>query len=161
MVRLPKPDAVSAEGWRMLAIFATTILAIALEPLPAGAVAIVSFTIAVVTKTVAFADALEGFTNDVTWMVVIVFFLARAFEKTRLATRLALILVRAFGSTTLGLAYGVILTEVLLGLAMPSSTARAAGVLYPLISAMAVEAGDADIGGFLLLSTFQANSHSS
>eukprot|EP00971_Amphidinium_carterae_P320734 6374923-Amphidinium_carterae.1 len=44
---------------------------------------------------------------------------------------------------------------------MPSSAARAAGVLYPLVTAMSTEAGDADIGGFLLLSTFQANSHSS
>jgi len=159
--KLPRPDEVCEKGWALNALFASTIFAIALEPMPVGSIAIISLTIAVATNTITFDEGMAGFKHEVIWLVVIAFFIAKAFEKTKLATRIALILVKLFGSTTLGLAYAVIAAELMLGLALPSSAARAAGVLYPLVSAMAKEAGDAEIGPFLILSTLQANSHGS
>lgn len=49
----------------------------------------------------------------------------QGFEKTGLGERIANLFVRALGSSTLGLAYGLNVAEALLAPAMPSTSARA------------------------------------
>lgn len=48
-----------------------------LEPLPVGAWAFLSVTVAVFTKTLTFAQAFTAFTNDVIWLIVVSFFFAK------------------------------------------------------------------------------------
>jgi hypothetical protein len=45
------------------------------------------------------------------------------------------------GKSTLGLAYGLILSEAMISPAMPSTTARAGGVYLPIISSLGNNAG--------------------
>lgn len=66
-------------------------------------------------------------TSEVIWLIVISFFFAKGFEKTGLGERLANIFVAAMGKSTLGLAYGLSIAELLLSPALPSTTARAGG----------------------------------
>jgi DASS family divalent anion:Na+ symporter len=68
---------------------------------------------------------MSAMTSEVIWLIVISFFFAKGFEKTGLGERLANIFVSAMGKSTLGLAYGLSLAELLLSPALPSTTARA------------------------------------
>jgi di/tricarboxylate transporter len=71
---------------------------------------------------------MSAMTSEVIWLIVISFFFAKGFEKTGLGERLANIFVSAMGKSTLGLAYGLSLAELLLSPALPSTTARAGGL---------------------------------
>ena len=103
---VPTPAGISQQGWTLLSIFVSTIAGLVLEPLPVGAWAFLSATVAIATKTLTFTQTFSAFTNDVIWLIVVSFFFAKGFEKTGLGERVAQIFVKFFGKSTLGLAYG-------------------------------------------------------
>ena len=74
--RPPSPP-LPTQAWSLLSIFLSTIVALVLEPLPVGACAFISVTVALVTKCLTFAQAFSAFRNDVIWMIVVSFFFAR------------------------------------------------------------------------------------
>ncbi len=65
----------------------------------------------------------------------------QGFEKTGLGERVAQLFVRAFGKSTLGLAYGLNVAEALIAPAMPSTTARAGGIFMPIMRSLSLAAG--------------------
>ena len=65
----------------------------------------------------------------------------QGFEQTGLGNRVATLFVRAFGKSTLGLAYGLSVAEALVAPAMPSTTARAGGIFMPIINSLALASG--------------------
>mmetsp|Transcript_29394 Transcript_29394/g.49375 ORF Transcript_29394/g.49375 Transcript_29394/m.49375 type:complete len:573 (+) Transcript_29394:95-1813(+) len=138
---IPMPVGVSPQGWQLLSIFLATITGLVAGPLPVGAWAFCGMTFAVVTKTMTFAQAYSAYLNDVIWLIVIAFFFARGFVKTGLGDRVATLFVKYLGSSTLGLAYGLTLSEAAIAPAMPSTTARAGGVYLPIIASLADNAG--------------------
>ena len=75
------------QAWTLLSIFISTIAGIVLNPLPVGAWAFFGLTATVFTKTLTFQQAFGAFTNDVIWLIVIIFFVARGFVKTGLGDR--------------------------------------------------------------------------
>lgn len=159
---VPKPSRVSHQAWQLLAIFLATIAGLILGPLPIGSWAFACLTVTVVTKTLTFAAAIAGFTNQVIWLVVASFFFSRGFMKSGLGDRIALYFVKVLGKSTLGLAYGLALCELLICPAVPSTTARAGGVFLPLIKSMAEaadsrpkEASAKKLGAFLVQSQLQ------
>ncbi|KRM76410.1 anion permease [Secundilactobacillus collinoides] len=159
-----RPTSISVAGWHILAIFIATIIGCITRPMPIGAVAIVGFTITVLTKTVSTDVALTGFGNATIWLIVMAFFISRGFIKTGLGRRIALNFASAFGKHTLGLAYSLIAVDLVLSPAMPSSTARAGGVVYPIIDALSNAFGSSPkqhtqrkIGSFLVFSEFHGN----
>jgi len=146
----------------------STIAGLVLSPLPVGAWAFLGLTVAVVTKTLTFAAAFGAFTNDVIWLIVISFFFARGFVKTGLGDRIATHFVKLLGKSTLGLSYGLVVSEALLAPAMPSTTARAGGVFLPIISSLSLSAGSRPndkssrkLGAYLVQSQFQSAGNSS
>eukprot|EP00434_Breviolum_minutum_P001268 symbB.v1.2.001113.t1/scaffold46.1/size430244/4 len=161
---LPIPEGVSAQGWSILALFVATVCGIVTRPLPAPGVAFCSLAVGLLSKTLTFKEGVAAFTDEVLWLVVLAFFFTKGFAKTGLGERIALSIVRVVGGTTLGLAYGLNLAEGVLAAGMPSSAARAAGVVYPLVDsvAKACSGGKKDsTGGFLIQSAFQATGNSS
>ncbi len=157
-----KPVAVTTQAWQLLAIFLSTITGLVLSPLPVGAWAFLGLTVAVVTKTLTFGAAFGAFTNDVIWLIVISFFFARGFVKTGLGDRIATYFVKILGKSTLGLSYGLVVSEALLAPAMPSTTARAGGVFLPIIKSLSLSAGSRPndksskkLGSYLVQSQFQ------
>jgi di/tricarboxylate transporter len=78
--------------------------------LPAGAWAFLGLTASVVTKTLSFSCSISTFTNKVIWLIVISFF-ARGFVKTGLGDRIATYFVKWLGKSTLGLSYGLTISE--------------------------------------------------
>ena len=60
---LPVPAGVKPEAWKLLAIFVATILGFILQPMPIGAIALISVGITGFLKVVKPADILSGFCN--------------------------------------------------------------------------------------------------
>jgi hypothetical protein len=133
---VPCPVDLSREAWRLLAIFCTTVAGLVVKPAPVGMWCFMSLTFTVMTKTLTFEQGLSSLTNQVIWLIVVASFFARAFIKTGFGDRLGLLFVRAFGSNTLKLAYGLQTAEAFLSPAMPSTTARAAGVFVPIVNSL-------------------------
>ncbi|XP_043698164.1 dicarboxylate transporter 2.1, chloroplastic-like [Telopea speciosissima] len=165
---VPKPVEVSPQAWQLLAIFLSTIAGLVLSPLPVGAWAFLGLTTSIVTKTLTFSTAFSAFTSDVIWLIVISFFFARGFVKTGLGDRIATYFVKWLGKSTLGLSYGLTLSEALIAPAMPSTTARAGGVFLSIIQSLSLSAGSRPgdpsskkLGSYLIQSQFQSAGNSS
>lgn len=134
---LPRPDAVDPRAWQLLAIFVATIVGIIAKPLPIGAVAFVGIAATLATGTLTLAEALSGFTSAPLWLVMAAFFLASGFIRTGLGERIACILVTWFGRSTLGLGYSFVASDLVLAPMIPSNTARAGGVIFPILQSLA------------------------
>ena len=159
-----KPAAVPVAGWHMFALFVGTIIASITRPLPIGGVSILAFALTVLTGTLPMDKAILGFGNSSIWMIAMAFFIARGFIKTGLGRRIALNFVRLFGKKTLGLAYSLIGVDLIMAPATPSNTARAGGVLYPIIKSLAQSFGsdpkdgtERKIGSFLVFAEYHGD----
>lgn len=132
-----RPAALSVAAWRMFAIFLATIVGCITQPLPIGAVSIIGFVVLTLTNVVDIDTAVAGFGNSSIWLIAMAFFISRGFIKTGLGRRIALNFVSLFGKKTLNLAYSIIGVDLVLAPATPSNTARAGGVVYPIIESLA------------------------
>ena len=140
----PPPDGLALHAWQMFAIFAATIFAIILKVLPMGAVTmialIVSAFLGVTPLSPGKSDkvaALSGFANGTIWLIGIAMFISRAVIKTGLGKRVALWFISKCGSSMLGVAYGLALSDVVLGPGIPSASARGGGIMYPITQSIA------------------------
>ena len=129
---LPAPEGLSIIAWRLFALFFATIICIILNPYPMGVITIFSLTIALLTNTIAWSDVSVGFGNDIVWLIVFVFFIARAFVSTGLGSRIGYSIMKLFGKNSLGLGYGFMATNLIMSPCIPSVTARAGGVIFPI-----------------------------
>ena len=159
-----RPEGISVEAWQMFAIFIGTIIGCIIQVMPIGAVSLVGLTVLLLTEVADIGTALSGFNSTTVWLVVMAFFLSRGFIKTGLGNRIAYIFVRMFGKRTLGLAYALIGTDLIIAPTTPSSTARAGGIMYPIARSLAEtfdsrpEDGTQNkIGSYLIFSTFHGN----
>lgn len=163
---VPAPEGVDPRGMHMLAIFVGTILGLIFQPLPTPSVALVGLAVAMITGTMAAKnEALTGFGNSSIWIIVAAFFIADGFLITGLGKRIALLFVRALGKSSLGLSYGMAITDLVLAPATPSNTARAGGVIYPIIRSLSEVNGSTNetpesrrkLGSYLLMTEAQVN----
>ncbi|MCY1614909.1 anion permease [Staphylococcus pettenkoferi] len=159
-----RPEGLSADAWHMFAIFVATIIGCITQPLPIGAVAMIGVTLTVLTGTVDIDPAVKGFGNSSIWLIAMAFFISRGFVKTGLGRRIALQFVKLFGKKTLGLGYSLVGVDLILAPATPSNTARAGGIMYPIINALSKSFGSkADdgtarkMGSFLIFTEFHGN----
>jgi divalent anion:Na+ symporter, DASS family len=161
---IPPPGGVGTRAWHLLAIFVATIVGIVAKPLPMGAIALLGIAATALSGTLTINQALSGFGNSTIWLIVIAFFISRGFIKTGLGSRIAYLFMAALGKRTLGLGYGLIATDLVLAPAIPSNTARAGGMVFPLVRASAKAFGSEPddgtahkIGAFLVQAAFQGN----
>ncbi|PNZ69488.1 anion permease [Staphylococcus croceilyticus] len=159
-----KPEALSMQAWLMFAIFVATIVGCITQPMSIGAVSILGFTLTVLVGVVDTKTAVQGFGNPSIWLIAMAFFISRGFVKTGLGRRIALQFVKLFGKKTLGLAYSLVGVDLILAPATPSNTARAGGIMFPIIQSLS-KSFDSDpkqgterkMGAFLLFTEFQGN----
>ncbi|MGO1590820.1 MAG: anion permease [Ancrocorticia sp.] len=145
---VPIPEGLADNAWHLFAIFFATIVAIIMKAAPMGSLSVVAMALCAGTQVLAPGDigesinaALSGFSNATIWLIVSAFFVARSVVKSGLGERLAYLFVRVFGKSTIGLAYGLGLTDLALSPFIPSNTARAGGIVYPITKAIAEQAG--------------------
>ncbi len=132
----PIPDGVKPDAWHLLAILIGTIAGFILIPVKIGLVALVGLTISILTGVMSTGEALSGFSNSLLWLIVMAFMFSRAFIKTGLGERLSLKILSLIGDSTLKVAYSMTISGSLLAAGIPSGTARAGGVIYPIIRSM-------------------------
>lgn len=158
---IPPPTGLEQNAWNLFALFVATMISVILRPFPMGVTAIISLAVAVTTKILTFQQAFSGFANDVVWLIVFAFFVARGFILTGLGNRLAFKIMSLLGKNSLGLGYGLVATDLILAPAIPSVTARVGGIIYPMVRALAEvftgKSHDPRMGGFLSITAFQGS----
>jgi len=161
---VPTPAGVTSQAWNLLSIFVASIIGIITQPLPLGAVALISLGVTMVTGTLPFASAFSAFSSEIPWLIALSFFLARGFIKTGLGNRIAYIIVSAFGKSTLGLTYSLVFSEALFAPAIPSLAARSGGIFVPLACALCESCGSSPsdgtqrkMGSYVMLTMFQTS----
>ena len=160
---IPVPEGLALQAWHLFAIFAATILGFILQPMPLGAVALAGVTFSALTNTIKPAQALAGYSDTTIWLIVSAFLFAKGFIKTGLGRRIAYQLILWFGSSSLKLSYTLVLSDFIISPATPSNTARAGGILFPIVRSLASVFGSEPgstarkIGAFLLVTSFQAD----
>jgi DASS family divalent anion:Na+ symporter len=133
---IPQPAGVDPRAWRLFAIFVATVVGLIAKLLPMGAMGLAGIAAALLTRTLSITEALSGFGNVTVWLVVSAFFIAAGFIKTGLGARIAYLLVSWFGRSTLGVGYSLVATDLILAPAIPSNTARAGGVVFPILQSI-------------------------
>ncbi len=160
---MPVPNGLKLQAWHLFAIFFATVVGFILQPAPMGVVAMIAAVTCILTGTLTLSQGLSGFANGTVWLVVSAFMFARGFIKTGLGRRIAYLIMRRFGDNSLKLAYSLATADLLLGPVIPSNTARAGGVLFPVVQSLCVvfnsEPGTSArrIGAFLMMAVFQAD----
>jgi DASS family divalent anion:Na+ symporter len=160
---LPVPTGVKPEAWHLLAIFTATILGFILQPLPIGAVAFISLTFTAFSGTLKIGQVLSGFSQTVVWLIVAAFLFSRGFVKTGVGRRIAFQLIKYFGDNSLKLAYVLIISDLCIAPATPSNTARAGGIMFPVVRSLASSFGSEPgpsakkIGSFLIQAVYHGD----
>jgi len=104
---------------------------------------ILGVAVTAITSTLAPAAALSGFI------------------KTGLGRRIAYLMVGAFGKSTRGLGYALTLSDTIIAPATPSNTARAGGILFPIVRSLSASMGSEPgptankLSAYLMFNSFQ------
>ena len=158
---IPAPAGVEPRGWHLLAIFVATVVGIIARPLPMGAIAMIGMATALLTGTLDDEEVLLGFGRDSVWLVLSAFLLAGTVIRTGLGRRVAFMFMALVGHRTLGLAYALAATDLVLAPFVPSHTARSGGVVFPVFQSIAHsafdprrDAADRRTPAFLTLATY-------
>jgi divalent anion:Na+ symporter, DASS family len=157
------PDGITPEGWRLFAIFLATIVGSILRPAPPSAIVLFGVCAMAVTKTMTPALALKGYSDPVVWLVLCAFFISRGVMKTGLGRRIAFLFIQALGRKSLGLGYALVGTDAVLATIVPSNSARAGGIVFPIVRSLS-EAYDSTpgatrrrLGAYLMTTVYQCD----
>lgn len=159
----PHVEEITDVAWHLFAIFAATILGFILQPMPIGAVAFIGVTMAALTGVVSVGVAISGYGNSTIWLIICAFLLARAFIKSGLGRRISFLIIKAIGKSSLTLGYAITLADFVMSPATPSSTARAGGIIYPIIRSLSTALGSEPgatarkFGAYIMQIEYQAN----
>jgi divalent anion:Na+ symporter, DASS family len=146
----------------LLAVFVATIIALVAHPVPMGVSAITAMTLLALTRTLPPVRVLSGFANLTVWLVFSAFLFARAITITRLGRRIAYLIIRRFGRSSLSLGYSLAVADLVLAPFVPSDTARGGGIMAPIVRSVAEAEGSlpgptaAKLGSFLMLVGFHS-----
>lgn len=163
ILMIPVPAGITPQSWRLLAIFAATIMGSIVRPIPGAAVVLLGVTALPLFGVLPIRDALAGYADPVVWLVLAAFFISRGMIKTGLGRRIAFLFIKAIGRHSLGLSYALASTEMVLATVIPSTGARSGGIIFPITKSLA-EAYESRpgptarrLGGFLMPSVYQCN----
>ena len=167
---IPVPDGVTPQAWHLLAMFVGVIAAIIGKAMPIGALSIIAIMLVAITGVTAekpadaMKDALSSFSSPLIWLIGVAIMISRGILKTGLGSRIGYLFISVFGKKTLGIAYSLSLSELLLAPVTPSNTARGGGIIHPVMKAIA-SSYDSDpekgtegrIGKYLALVNYHSN----
>src|SRR5260370_30344349 len=156
---LPVPSGLAPHAWYFFSIFVGVIVGLILEPLPGAAIALIGMTVVAVlgrfalfspqqlsepgfrSASAALTWALSGYSNSTVWLIFGAFILALAYSNTGLGHRIALVIIKRMGKSTLLLGYGIALADTILAPFIPSPAARSGGIIYPIANDLPLDYG--------------------
>ncbi|HCR6615578.1 TPA: anion permease, partial [Shigella flexneri] len=163
---MPAPAGLSELAWVLFGIYLAAIVGLVIKPFPEPVVLLIAVAASMVVvgnlsdgafKTTA---VLSGYSSGTTWLVFSAFTLSAAFVTTGLGKRIAYLLIGKIGNTMLGLGYVTVFLDLVLAPATPSNTARAGGIVLPIINSVAVALGSEPeksprrVGHYLMMSIY-------
>lgn len=155
----PVPDGLNSQAWHLFAIFISAIFAVILNAMPILTSSIIAVSFAVLTGTMSAKQAYSGFSESFILLIIVAFLIARGVIKSGLGKRIAFLIIKKFGKSSLGLSYSVIAADMFISPAFPSNTARS-GVLFPIVNALAADSGSKvsdgsrkKLGSFLMMAS--------
>jgi DASS family divalent anion:Na+ symporter len=169
---LPPPSGVSPEAWHLFAIFISSIFGIVIKAASMGSISVIAIGLVAALQLRAPGDmtksvtlALSGFGNSIIWMITIAFFISRGFIKTGLGSRIAYWFIAKLGKSPLGIAYGLSFADLVLAPATPSNTARAGGIIMPIMKSISMGFGSdpakpethRKMGAYLTMNSYYIN----
>ena len=128
---IPAPRGLELQAWKLFGIFVGTILMLMLQGLPEASAIFVGVSAAGLL-VVPLKDVLVGYTDTTVWLIVVAIMMSLGFRNSGLAKRVGLMLIRAFGKSSLGLGYVLGVTDLMLATTIPGAPARVGGLVYPL-----------------------------
>lgn len=140
---LPFGDGLSAAGRAGLASFALALVWWVTEPIPTHLTSLVLMFLLLATGASAPKPILDVLGLDVIWLNLLAFILAAMLVKTKLARRVALMLVIRFGSTARWALFAFIVLQLALAPLIPATAARAVMTL-PLMLVIAAIYGSTE-----------------
>ena len=159
------PSDLTIAAYHTAVIFISLIAAIIANVMPTGAIAIVGLAVYAVLQAggepsnkAALIAGMKEFDNLLIWLIVIAFMIARAFAKTGLGRRIALLLLSKFGKSTLHIAYCLGVADYIIAPVTPSNTARSA-IVSPIAESLAktINKDDRKLGQYLMSSVSAMN----
>lgn len=146
---IPAPEGLSLIAWRLLGIYIATIVGLVIKPYDEPVILLAAVAASAATigntagaeKLVKVGQTLSGYQSGTTWLIFTAFTLSSAFVITGLGKRIAYYMIGWIGNTTLRLGYVTVFLDLLLSPATPSNTARAGGIVFPIINSVAVALG--------------------
>ncbi len=159
---LPKPAGVKQEAWQLFGVFAATVGGLILQPVPGGAMVLIGVVASAVVGGLTIQSALAGYSDPMVWLVLTAFLISRALLNTGLARRIALLFVRMFGRTSVGITYALAATDAVLATIIPSNGARSGGVTLPIARSIAELYGSKPgetagrLGAYLMVAVYQS-----
>ncbi len=159
----PVPAGLDPKSWWLLIVFLSALAGLIVQPAPMGVLFLTAIAVAVLAGVLTPAQALAGYSNNILWLIVIAFMFARAFVKTGLGRRIALLIIRQIGTSSLRLGYCLSLTDLILAPVTASNTARTGAIVFPIAVSLSKEFGSnpgataSRMGAFLLFTAYQAN----
>jgi DASS family divalent anion:Na+ symporter len=168
---IPAPAGVTPNAWHLFALFIGTIVGIISKAMPLGSLSMIAIALVAITgvtnpdkPAAAVVDALSGFANPLIWLIVVAVMVAVAVTKTGLGRRIGYCFVMLLGQRTIGVAYGLVLSELVIAPVTPSNTARGGAIIHPIMRSIADSYGSSPeqgtskkIGRFLALVNYNAN----
>src|SRR5262245_25960416 len=137
---VPPPAGVAPNAWHLFALFIGTIIGILSKAMPLGSLSVIAIALVAITgvtnpdkPAAAVVDALSGFANPLIWLIVVAVMVAVAVTKTGLGRRIGYCFVMLLGQRTIGVAYGLVLSELVIAPVTPSNTARGGAIVHPIM----------------------------
>ncbi len=137
---LPVPWDITPDAWHLFAIFITAIIGVLLEAFSIFTASIIALVAAVLLKVLTPQQAYSGFSESFILLILAAFLVAKGVIKSGLGRRIAFLLIRRFGKSTLNLGYCLVVTDTIIGPTIPSNTARS-GIMYPITHALSLDTG--------------------
>ncbi len=137
---LPIPWDITPDAWHLFAIFITAIIAVLADVLSIFTASVIALVAVVMLRVLTPEKAFSGFSESFILLILAAFLVAKGVIKSGLGRRVAFLLIRRFGRSTLNLGYCIVATDTILGPAIPSNTARS-GILYPITHALSLDTG--------------------
>ncbi len=153
------PKGLNLQAWHLFDIFISTIFAIIIEATSIFTASIFALSSSMLLGVLTPKEAYSGFSQSFILLIVVAFLIARSVIKSGLGKRVAYLIIKRFGKSSLGLAYSVIAADIFIAPAFPSNTARS-GVLFPIVNALAHDSDSKvangtrkRLGSFLMMSS--------
>ena len=117
------PSGLEENGYQIFVVFISVIISLIVRAVPMAISVLTGLSFSVMVGLISLKDALKGYSDSVTWLVVIAFLIAGVVIDTGLGRRISLLCIHALGKSIIGLGYALCSAELILGPLVPSNTA--------------------------------------